>query len=983
MWFLNGVEEEGTRRSSRPLTGAIAFCLALVFAFAPSSLFAQRATVSGKVADKKTKEPIAARITVTSAKTGIVAKIDGSYSLSLPAGAHQIIVNFPLYKTIKKNITVAAGETQTLNFEMDEDLVGLSEIVVLGTRRADRTVIESPVPIDIVPAAEMRQSGLTETNQMIQMIVPSFNFPRPAIADGTDALRPATMRGLGPDQTLVLVNGKRRHTTALIHVNGTVGRGSTGVDLNAIPANMIERIEVLRDGAAAQYGSDAIAGVINVILRKDLGLNVNTTVGQTTRGDGQNLQVGANYGIALPNGGYLHFGGEYRFRDSTNRTGIDLRRMAPGAGAAGDVATGDWAFDDPRRRNHWQGDSRTRDVGGFLNGMLPISDNLSAYIFGGYTYREAESYGFFRLPRGANNIPSVYPNGFLPQIYSRLTDYSGGAGIKGDVGGWNFDLSAVTGGNSFNFNVRNSINVSLGPNSPRNFNAGTLGYNQTSVNLDISRGFDVGLAKPLNVAFGGEFRLENYQVQAGDPESWWNQPNNIGATAVTAGPGPARDTIIGGQTVRIPASATAITFTPTVYRVPAGQDGAGGIPAAGSQVFPGFRPSDEKNVSRSNISAYVDLETELVQNWSVSAAARFENYSDFGSLVTGKFATRYEFIQGFALRGAVATGFRAPSLQQQYFTATSTNFINGIPFDIGTFAVASPAARALGAQELKPETSLNLSGGVTFDMIENLSISADYYNIAIQDRITLTGNMTGNSVVNILQQNGIFGVGGGRYFANFLNSRTQGIDVIVRYGFNLGDAGALRLTAAFNWNQNTIESLAPTPEALRSVFTDTFDPSYPFFDRGERVRFEFGQPRTNLNLMANYNVGKFAVMARTIRFGEVTAVNQITRPELDQITSGLFITDLDLSYEIVQGLRLAIGANNIFDVMPQEWVQWDAANVPATAKNAGLYNGVPFPAGVPANQGVGLNGTVFRYVTTAPWGLGGRFIYARLTFALQ
>ncbi|MCS6809520.1 MAG: TonB-dependent receptor, partial [Bacteroidota bacterium] len=709
----------------------------------PAHTLAQKATLTGKIIDKKTNEPIAARINVPSAKAGAVAKLDGTYSLSLPAGTHQIIVSFPLFKTLKKTITVGAGDNQTLNIELEEDLVGLSEIVVLGTRRSDRTVVESPVPIDIVPAADMRQSGLTETNQMIQMIVPSFNFPRPAIADGTDALRPATIRGLGPDQTLVLVNGKRRHTTALVHVNGTVGRGSTGVDLNAIPANMIERIEVLRDGAAAQYGSDAIAGVINVILRKDLGLHVNSTVGQTTRNDGRVVQVGANYGIGLPNGGYLHIGGEYRFRDSTNRTGVDIRRMMPDTIPGSRPA--DWAADDPRRINHWQGDSRTRDVGGFLNGMLPIAENLSAYMFGGYTYRESESYGFFRTPRDARNIYEVYPNGFLPQIFVRSTDFSGGVGVKGELAGWNYDVSAVYGGNLFNFNVRNSLNASLGVNSPRNFNCGTLGYNQGSVNIDIARGFDIGLAKPLNIALGSELRLENYTITAGQPESWWNQPNNIGAQAITIGPGPARDTVISGVTVRLPASTTPIrNFVPIVNRIPFTQDGRGGIPAPGSQVFPGFRPSDETNQSRNNISLYLDTETELVQGWNIGAAARFESYSDFGSLLTWKASTRYEFVSGLAVRGAIATGFRAPSLQQQYFRATSTNFINGIPFDISTFPANSPAGRAFGAPQLKPETSLNISGGITFDAIENLSVSIDYYNIAVRDRITLSGNFTGD-----------------------------------------------------------------------------------------------------------------------------------------------------------------------------------------------------------------------------------------------
>jgi iron complex outermembrane receptor protein len=961
--------------------------------------YAQQGTISGKVVDAKTKEPLSARVFIPSIKRGAAAKADGSYSFAVPAGTYEVQASYTSYKTAKQTVTVSAGGTVEVNFSLNEDLVRTAEAVVMGTRRADRTVVESPVPVDVVPAQEMRQSGMVETNQMIQMVIPSFNFPRPAIADGTDALRPATMRGLGPDQTLVLVNGKRRHTTALVHVNGTVGRGSTGVDLNAIPANMIERIEVLRDGAAAQYGSDAIAGVINVILRRDLGLHLNTTVGQTSRNDGRVIDVGANYGFALPNGGSLHIGGTYRFRDSTNRTGVDLRRMAPGAGNAGDVATGDWAFDDPRRINHWQGDSRTRDLGGFANLTLPLSDVLTAYAFGGYTYRESESYGFFRTPRDARNNVAVYPNGFLPQIFARLGDISAGGGVKGDLDGWNYDLSAVYGSNSFEFNVRNSWNASLGPSSPRQFYCGTLYYSQTSFNLDVSKSFDIGLAKSLNIAFGSEVRLENYRIQQGDSASWANQPGNIGARAITVGPGPARDTVISGVVVRLPASTTPIrNFVPIVNRVPTGQDGAGGIPAPGAQVFPGFRPENETNRSRSNISVYVDMETDPVQNWNVGAALRFESYSDFGSLLTWKLATRYEFLPGIAVRGAASTGFRAPSLQQQFFTATSTNFINGIPFDISTFPATSPAGQAVGAIPLKAETSINLSGGLTFDAIENLSLSVDYYDISVRDRITLTGNFTGDSVTALLGRAGVLGVGGGRYFTNLLDTRTQGLDVTARYGLPLGDAGLLRFTVAFNWNQNTIlnkgslTSLERVGEPLRrfigAVGGIPTGNGNPLFDRGEIVRFELGQPRTNLNIMLNYNVGKFAAMFRTMRFGEVTVVNQIPVPQLDQVTSGLFVSDIDLSYEVLPGLRLAVGSNNVFDVMPQEWIRWNttnAASVPQSAVAAGRYpNPVPFPDGVPANQGIGTNGTVFIFPALgAPWGMGGRFIYARLTFALS
>ncbi|MCU0424360.1 MAG: TonB-dependent receptor [Candidatus Kapabacteria bacterium] len=941
---------------------------AVCFVLASFTVFAQKATVSGKVTDKKSKDAIAARINVPSAKTGAVAKLDGSYTLSLPAGTHQLIVTFPLYKTIKKTITVAAGDTQTLDIAMDEDLVGLSEIVVVGTRRSDRTVVESPVAIDVIPAQEMRQSGLTETNQMIQMAVPSFNFPRTSIADGTDAVRPATIRGLGPDQLLVLVNGKRRYASALINVNGTVGRGSAAVDLNAIPANMIERIEVLRDGAAAQYGSDAIAGVLNVILRSDAAFNLTGTVGQTTVGDGRVIDVAANAGFALPNAGSLHIGATYRTRDSTNRSGGDFRQQYSPAS-------------DPRNPtadrstqpiNHWWGDGKTQDLGGFFNLNLPINELVNVYAFGGYMYREVFAPGFFRRPLDVRNDIRVYPNGFLPLINSKINDLSGAVGIKGGFDGWTYDLSNTYGQNAFNFNVINSWNASLGPNSPRNVNSGTLFYQQNSTNLDIFKSFDIGLAAPLSVAFGGEFRLESYRIIAGQPESWWNQANNVGANTPPRYP------------VTIPASQARASAADT-------------IPAAGIQVFPGFKPTDETNTqsaNRNNLSLYLDLETKPFQALLISAAARFENYSDFGPALNGKFAFRLEPVEKVGIRGAVSTGFRAPSLQQNFFSATATNFIGGIPFDIATFPVSSPAAKVLGAQPLKPERSLNISGGITLDIIDNFSFTADYYYIGITDRIVLTGNFTVAGVRNLLAMNGLQGIGGGRFFTNAVDTRTNGIDIIARYGVTLPEtAGQLRFTLGMNFTRNEVTRVSPVPRELSSVYSAT-DPVPTLFDRVELTRMEFGQPQSNIQFTINYdnkNWNNFSIMLRNIRFGEVrsadippaTTTDRTVTPAVvtpvppevfDQTFSAKIITDIDISIDIVKGIRFGVGANNLLDVYPDTIIDQRLITNPNRPM---LGNGQPNFV----NSG-SLNGAnaVVRYPNIVPFGANGRFIYGRISF---
>lgn len=948
-------------RFGRHVLVASAALFALLFSV---SALAQNATVSGKITDKKSKNAVAARITVPSARTGAVAKSDGTYSLSLPAGTHQIIVTFPLYKTIKRNVTVSAGDNQTLDLAMDEDLVGLSEIVVIGTRRSDRTVVESPVAIDVIPATELRQSGLTETNQMIQMAVPSFNFPRTSISDGTDAVRPATIRGLGPDQLLVLVNGKRRYASALINVNGTVGRGSAAVDMNAIPGNMIERIEVLRDGAAAQYGSDAIAGVLNVILRTDNVFNLTGTVGQTTVGDGRVIDIGANAGFALPNAGSLHIGATFRNRDSTNRSGGDFRQLYTPAtdprNPTSDRAT--------QPINHWWGDGKTRDIGGFFNLNLPITELINIYAFGGYMDRDVVAPGFFRRSFDARNDVTVYPNGFLPLINSKVNDLSVAAGIKGNIDGWTYDVSNTYGQNTFNFNVINSWNASLGSSSPRNFNAGTLSYNQNSTNLDIFKSLEIGLVAPLSIAFGGEFRLESYRIIAGQNESWWNQPNNTGAT------------------------------NPPVIsvRVPATQDGAGGIPAAGAQVFPGFKPADaanSQNANRNNLSIYLDLETKLIQQLLVSAAARFENYSDFGPAFNGKFAFRLEPVEKFALRGAVSTGFRAPSLQQSYFSATATNFIGGIPFDIATFPVSSPAAKVLGAIPLQPERSVNISGGITLDPFENFSLTADYYYIGITDRIVLTGNFTVAGVRNLLSANGLAGIGGGRFFTNAVDTRTNGIDIIARYGVGLGDAGTLRLTLGMNFTRNEVIRVAAPPSQLTSVYTAA-DPVPTLFDRVERTRMELGQPQSNIQFTINYdnkNLNNLSVMLRNIRFGEVktadipptTTTDRTVTPAVvtpipvdvfDQTYSAKIITDIDISIDIIKGIRLGVGANNLLDVYPDTIIDQRFIvnpNRPAFANGQPNY----------VNSGSlnGANGVV-RYPNIVPFGANGRYIYARLSF---
>lgn len=585
-------------------------------------------------------------------------------------------------------------------------------IIVTGTRRTDRTVSESAVPIDVIGSEALLNQGTTETNRLLNNLVPSFNFPQPSLTDGTDSLRPATLRGLAPDQVLVLVNGKRRHSSALLNLNGSVGRGSTGVDMNTIPPLAIERIEVLRDGAASQYGSDAIAGVINIQLRKGEGGRAQVTYGKyittledvaqvqsvapTTgasddpvitftgedrkRRDGDTVTFAANYGLPLGDTGFVNITAEYKDRDPTNRSGPDIRRQYSGVGDVRETTI--------NRYNHRFGDGKSEDVNLFVNAGIDVGESFELYAFGSYGNRQANGTGFYRRSLDARNRDFAnggapfYPDGFLPQIDSDIEDIAGALGIRGETAGWNLDLSISYGSNRLDYGVSNSWNASLGGLvSPTEFDAGGLRSGQTSVNFDAQRDIDLGIGDS-SFAFGGEWRNENYRIIPGEEASY------------IAGP---------------------FTFS----------NGA----APGAQVFPGFQPSTEVDASRDSFAAYVELDTDLSDMFNVQIAGRYEHYSDFGDTLNGKIAARFEPVEGLAFRGAASTGFRAPGLAQQFFSTTSTNNVTGIGLvEIGTFPVNSPIAVALGAQPLEPEESVNLSGGVVFTMIDGLSLTVDLYD---------------------------------------------------------------------------------------------------------------------------------------------------------------------------------------------------------------------------------------------------------------
>lgn len=819
-----------------------------------------------------------------------------------------------------------------------------SEIVVTGTRRNDRTVAQSTVPIDVIGATALQNSGYTDTNRLLNQLVPSFNFPQPSNTDGTDSLRPATLRGLGPDQTLTLVNGKRRHSSSLLNVNGTVGRGSASVDLGAIPTIAIDRIEVLRDGASSQYGSDAIAGVINVILKRGVGgraqvtygkyitnvsgieqfeslvLNNNgqpvtapgfgagvydiKTTGKDRRArDGQTITIAGNIGLPVGDNGYLNLSAQFQDKEATNRTGYDRRRQYPLLGN-GNVDPRELTFN---RLNHRFGDPGSQDYQLFANAGYDLSPGTELYTFASYSIRDVESTALYRRAAGAGSQSDLrncdftsgkcvpfYADGFLPIIGSEIKDYAGTVGVRGNRGGWKYDLSWGYGHNGVNYRVLNSVNSSVGSNSTRNFDAGGTRYGQHTVNLDVQRSVSLGFADQVSVAFGGEYRNENYRIVPGEVQSY-----SLGQY------GPLH-----------------------------------GI-NAGAQGFGGFSARTATDASRHSWAGYGELDLDISKILNVQIAGRYENFSDFGDTLNGKVAARLAPTDWLAFRGSASTGFRAPSLQQQFYTSTSTTLVNvgGVNefLEVGTFAVSDPVARALGAKQLKAEKSTNFGGGISLTPLRGLSLTADYYNIKIRDRVVYSENLQGAGVVNLLNQAGFGGLTSARFFVNGIDTRTQGVEVVGSYHLRDLSFGDVRFTAGYNYNRTKITDRAVLPTL----------PGLTLFGRQESLRFERGQPSSKINLGVDVNSGILGVTARTNRYGKV--LNPNANAALDVELQPKWISDLEIRLTPGQ-FEVAIGANNLFDVYPTK-----------------LPEGPNFASAF-----------YIPYSNFSPFGFNGRYLYARV-----
>jgi iron complex outermembrane receptor protein len=872
----------------------------LLFALLPTGLQAQdRGTVTGRVVDAQTGDPLPnTNLRLLGTQTGTTTGPDGQFSFKVASGSYRLRASFVGYAAATRQIRVDAGGTATVQFRLAPG-TQLDNVVVVGSRADSRSALQSAVPVDALPVDELAASSpQTDLTQLLNYTAPSFQANRQTSSDATEFIDPATLRSLPPDQLLVLVNGKRRHKSSLVNTLSTVGRGAAGTDLNAIPTAAVRQVEVLRNGASAQYGSDAIAGVLNLQLKEATNqLSADVTTGIRNAGDGELVKVSANYGFGIGDDGFVNVTGMFKDRARTNRAdGNQLilfdQPVSPGFAFAYPLASNP---DQVRQRDRQElqarglerddfrfrvGQSAIQQGAVFLNSEFGLKNGATLYAFGGLSYKNGIGAPFRRLPfstaampyRSSNTNPSLFPNGFQPEMNSDIIDQSITIGVKGTIDGWNWDLSNSFGRNSVDYQMDNTVNASLLQASPTSIYAGKHAFSQNTANLDVSRYFGDALAG-VNVAFGGAYRIDHYQIFAGEEASYRDYGR---VQLIDNGELVTRDTL--------------------------GKD-------PGSQGFVGFRPDNEVDRTRNNVAAYLDTEVNVTEQLLVTAAGRFENYSDFGRTINGRLAGRLSLLdERLNLRGSASTGFRAPSLHQIYFNEVRTDINNdGQLVNIGTFSNDSEVARVLGIPRLEEEQSQSYSAGFTASPIDNFDLTVDGYRIYVDDRVVLTGTFGSSpGIASLLDQ---VGAENAQLFANGADTKTTGLDVVATYRTAVPSVGGdLELSASGNYNDTEIERLN-VPPALQGQ-EDTF------FGRQQQGFLTESNPETKLNLSADYSRGPVSVLLRTVRFGEQVrpgfAENQTHSPE--------WIVDATVSYRIVDEATLSVGANNLFNNYPDDQV---------------------------------------------------------------
>lgn len=917
----------------------------------PAPLLAQGGAIRGSVADSSGTPLPNASITVEGTNLRTTSGSQGDYELrGVPAGRQTVRARLIGYLAASAPVTVVAGDAARQDFRLGRSAVQLAPIdVVIGSRARHTASEELAVPVDVFPAEVLQQQGTMETSQILQAVAPSINFPRQSVTDAGDIVRPFTLRGLSPDHTLVLVNGWRRHQTALVN-NFTygMGAGSSGVDLNALPVSAVDRIEVLRDGASAQYGSDAIAGVVNLVIKEGeftpfLSGDVGRYATDNYPDDGTNVDANGGWGIKLGRGSLGLFG-EFRDRQPTNRAWADPFEVA-GTGVPDSINSIGQVVEKrnpvPQPNHHW-GDGLEKDVLSFANFRLPLNDAGTAeiYSFGGFSHRDGSGNGYRRYFDSARNWPEIYPLGFLPTIDGKATDYSAAGGLRGVVGGWSYDLGGEFGHNHFDYGITNSNNASLGPClDPANPCApgpdGVLGTaddpgipNQTSffagrvlreelvTGVNVAKPVELGLPSAVNLAFGATFRRERYVIREGELASYIN------------GFHLAQD--------------------------------SSGIAPAGSSVFPGFTPSDATDRHRTNFGFYADAETNLTPQVLANVAGRFERYSDFGSRVTGKAAVRFQPSKRVTLRGAVSSGFRAPGLSQVGFSKVVTNVIAGQFIDLGIFPVDHPASLALGSKPLRDETAINFSGGMAVSPTQNLTITADYFHIKINHRILLGATFDDAATLAILSAAGFGNIQGVQYFTNGLDTKTQGVDITANLRVPSSAGGTLDLNASVNYTKNKIVRVDPLPQVL--IDAGSTEPG--LLDSVTAIGIQDERPDWRGTLQANYTVGRFTALGRYSYYGGFSSAQPGFCDLCRENYGGKSLFDAEVGYAF-NFVKLAVGMRNLFDTYPDQ---------PSSNLDTGLGG---------TSKEFNDNFGTFPWAAASPFGYNGRYVYARTEIQLS
>ena len=850
---------------------------------------------------------------------GTQADFDGKFTLAFPDdNSNILVISYLGYKTVEIDIT---GKT-SIEIILPEDASQLDSVVLVGSRGKPRTSFDSPVPVDNIKVTELTQTGKGVLDQQLMFKVPSYNSTEQPISDAAAHFSPADLRGLFPSRTLVLVNGKRKNASALVYSYVTPGRGEVGVDMKSVPSAALERVEILRDGAAAQYGSDAVAGVINLVLKKKSDPFINTSYSVTSEGDGEQYQIETGFGVDITDKGYANFTFSHFDQSRTQRAGT-ITSVEDEAGYWGVTDTSDFNTSDLTAflgRNPSAGfqvglpDMTITNFAYNLGYTLDEASQTEVYSFGTLTNRAGSAPQFARVPYWVPGFEEIYPGQefFLAEMAPQIKDNTLSIGIKTVFNNWKFDLSSTSGKNRIDYYIKNSFNQSFGASSPSDFYNGAHEFSHVVNNLDVVRSFETGDDSSLTFAFGAEQRTERFVTEAGEFASYGDGENPNAQ---------------GGRT--------------------------------GSESFGGFKPENASNDYRSNLGIYTDVVADISKSFLVGGALRYENYSDFGSNISWKITSRWKTENDkLSIRGSLSSGFRAPSLHQMFYTAiTTTLTVDGIQQN-GILNNSDPALRALGIPRLDPETSFNIGAGITYRINKNMGITADLYQIDVDDRIALSGQVTptGDPSNPIDQTLSSVNVGSAGFFLNAINTRTKGIDIVFSYdNIELGK-GYLSGSIAANFNKTEVVG------TNFPAFIADNNLENAIFSREDVSRVESWRPRQKIIASANYKINKLSANISFMNYGEVT-YRHPSAPINDATYGGKTLTDLSFTYGFTDKIDFTIGANNLFNVYPDTFAEAYSGN-----------------GGVPDDRNLDFVGR-FKYPwQTTQFGLDGTRVFTKLAF---